>query len=92
MERTEYRTRVDGKIYLRIFVEGYSKSVAMARKYFRRDTRLIFTPRVKNLFHESHIDKCFIHICTLYNLIYRLLYIYKVGHLNKNPGKYFTYF
>jgi len=61
MEKTEYRTRVDGKIYLRIFVEEYSKSVAMARKYFRRDTRLIFTPRVKIYFMKVLIDVSFIY-------------------------------
>lgn len=57
MEKAEYRTRVDGKIYLRIYVEGYSKSVALARKYFRGDIRLIFIPRAKIHFMKAILVK-----------------------------------
>lgn len=49
----EYGTRVDGKIYLRVYVEKYQKSDILYLIYFQKDLRLIFMLRVK-IYRESY--------------------------------------
>lgn len=52
----EYRTRVDGEIYLRVYVEEYQKSVAMYfTNIFPKRFKADFTLRVK-IYCANYID------------------------------------